>query len=47
MSLIEDYQQSLLASQGYCELGMFADSLAELEAIPKDLQDHPCRIIRL
>jgi len=41
MSSIEDYQHSLLAAQGYCELGMFADALAELEAMPKNLREHP------
>src|SRR4030095_441985 len=41
MSPIEDYKHSLLATQGYCELGMFADALKELEALPKSLQDHP------
>jgi predicted Zn-dependent protease len=40
MSSIEDYHQALLAAQGYCELGMFADSLAELESLPKDVQKH-------
>jgi predicted Zn-dependent protease len=41
MSSIEDYKHSLLAAQGYCELSMFADALAELEALPESLQDHP------
>jgi len=41
MSSIEDYHQTLLAAQGYCELGMFADSLAELESMPGNVQKHP------
>jgi tetratricopeptide (TPR) repeat protein len=41
MPPIEDYQHTLLAAQGYCELGMFADALAELETLPKALLDHP------
>jgi predicted Zn-dependent protease len=41
MPSIEDYHQTLLAAQGFCELGMFADALAQLEVMPKKLQDHP------
>jgi predicted Zn-dependent protease len=41
MPPIEDYQHTLLATQGYCELGMYADALAELETLPKALRDHP------
>jgi predicted Zn-dependent protease len=41
MASIEDYHQTLLAAQGYCELGMFADSLVELDGMPKKLKDHP------
>ena len=40
MTSIEDYQRHLLAAQGYCELGMADDALAELEAVPEELQGH-------
>jgi len=44
MSSIEDYQQTLLAAQGYCELNMFADALVELASLPKSLQQHPAAV---
>lgn len=33
-STVQDYQRTLLASQGYCELGMFDDAIAELDTLP-------------
>lgn len=38
---IEDYHRWLLAAQGYCELDMFDAALAQIVAIPAELQDHP------
>lgn len=41
MTTIEDHQRTLLAAQGYCELGMSAEALAEIESVPAELRDHP------
>lgn len=41
MTTIEDHQRTLLAAQGYCELGMSAEALAEIESVPEELRDHP------
>src|SRR5438445_13238731 len=40
MTSIEDYQRTLLAAQGYCELGMSTDALAELDSIPEEFHSH-------
>src|SRR5438045_1289797 len=40
MTSIKDYQRTLEAAQGYCELGMSDDALAELESIPEELHAH-------
>lgn len=39
--LPEDHQRTLLAAQGYCELGMPTDAVGEIEAIPVRWQRHP------
>lgn len=41
MSSIEDYQRSLLAADGYRELGLIPEALAELASLPEDLRGHP------
>ena len=41
MTSIDDYQRTLLAAQGYCELGMPAEALAEIESVPEELHGHP------
>ena len=45
---VEDIQRILLAAQGYCELGMFDDALAELKTLPEEAQgDVPAVEMRL
>ncbi|MES2573058.1 MAG: tetratricopeptide repeat protein [Verrucomicrobiota bacterium] len=39
--MLEDYEKTLLAAQGYCELGMFEDSLDELQTLPEEARRHP------
>lgn len=41
MTSIDDYQRTLLAAQGYCELGMVAEALAEIDSVPEELREHP------
>ncbi|MEO8351806.1 MAG: hypothetical protein ABI680_08740 [Chthoniobacteraceae bacterium] len=41
MSSIENYQRNLLAAEGYRELGMTKDALAELDAVPEEFQKEP------
>lgn len=41
MNLPEQYQRVLLSAQGYCELGMAAEGLVELDALPSEWQQHP------
>lgn len=38
---MEEHQRTLLAAQGYCELEMFGDALAELQSLPQEAQEHP------
>ena len=38
--MIEGHERTLLAAQGYCELGMFDDALDELESLPPELMQH-------
>lgn len=38
---MEPYQRNLLAAQGYCELKMFDDALAEVAALPAKAQADP------
>jgi len=38
--MIEGHERTLLAAQGYCELGMFDDALDELETLPSELMQH-------
>lgn len=38
---VEDYQRRLLAAQGYCELKMYDDALAEVAALPAGAQHDP------
>jgi predicted Zn-dependent protease len=40
MTSIKDYHRNLEAAQGYCELGMSEDALAELASVPGELQAH-------
>lgn len=39
--MLEGHERTLLAAQGYCELGMFDDALAEIEGLPKELRALP------
>ncbi len=41
MTSIKEYKRTLDAAQGYCELGMSEEALAELESLPADLHSHP------
>jgi predicted Zn-dependent protease len=41
MLIVQDYQRSLLAAQGYAELKMFEDALAELDALPAEAVRDP------
>ncbi len=36
--MIEGHERTLLAAQGYCELGMFTESIEELDSLPEDVQ---------
>ena len=36
--MIEGHEKTLLAAQGYAELGMFDDALAELDSLPEKAQ---------
>ena len=38
--MIEGHERTLLAAQGYSELGMFDDALEELESLPVELIQH-------
>lgn len=38
---MEEHQRTLLAAQGYCELEMFGDALAEIQSLPQEAQEHP------
>ena len=42
--MIEGHEKTLLAAQGYCELGMFDDALAELNALPAVVKRDPAAI---
>jgi predicted Zn-dependent protease len=42
--MIEGHERSLVAAQGYCELGMFDDALAELESLPAEFAQHPAAV---
>ena len=37
--MIEGHERTLLAAQGYCELGLFDDGLAELDTLPVKARD--------
>lgn len=39
--MIEGHEKTLLAAQGYAELGMFDDALAELDSLPEKAQRDP------
>ncbi len=41
---MEKHQRTLLAAQGYCELEMFGDALAELNSLPDEAQHHPMAV---
>jgi tetratricopeptide (TPR) repeat protein len=38
---VEEHQRTLLAAQGYCELEMYRDAIAELHTLPEETQQHP------
>ncbi len=40
-SPVEEHHRTLVAAQGYCELTMFDDALAELDALPADVRTEP------
>ena len=42
--MLEPHQRALLAAQGYCELGMFDDAIAEVAALPDGARQHPTAI---
>ena len=37
---MEEYQRTLVAAQGYCELQMYAEALEELDSLPPEAQAH-------
>lgn len=39
--MIEGHERTLLAAQGYCELGMYDDSLAEIDSLPTEVTEQP------
>lgn len=39
--LPEEHQRTLLAAQGYCELGMPGEAVCEIETVPARWQRHP------
>ena len=38
--MIEGHERTILAAQGYSELSMFDDALAELDSLPPEMADH-------
>ena len=44
MISIEDHSRTLLAAQGYCELSMFEEAIAELDSLPSSAQQHPAAV---
>jgi predicted Zn-dependent protease len=38
--MIEGHERILLAAQGYSELGMFDDALAEIDSLPEEVTQH-------
>jgi len=38
---VEEFQRTLVTAQGYCELQMYEDALAELDSIPSRYQHRP------
>ena len=38
---VEEHQRTLVAVQGYCELRMYDDALAELDSLPAEVHHHP------
>ncbi len=39
--MLEDHERIILAAQGYSELGMVEDALAELDSLPEDIRGSP------
>src|SRR4051812_37655160 len=37
---VEEYQRTLVAAQGYCELQMYAEAVEELDSLPPEAQAH-------
>jgi len=44
MSSIEEHSRTLLAAQGYCEMLMFDDALAELDSLPAAARQDPAAL---
>ena len=42
--MIGGHEKALLAAQGYCELGMFDDALAEVNSLPAEAKRDPAAI---
>jgi tetratricopeptide (TPR) repeat protein len=38
--MLENHERALLAAQGYSELGMFDDAIAELDLLPAEVSQH-------
>ncbi|HEV7866302.1 MAG TPA: hypothetical protein VGO90_01370 [Chthoniobacteraceae bacterium] len=38
--MLEIHERTILAAQGYCELSMFDDAIAELNSLPEEAADH-------
>src|SRR4051794_14720325 len=41
VSMLDGYERTLLAAQGYSELSMFDDAVAELDTLPEAAAKHP------
>lgn len=42
--MLDPNKRTLLAAQGYCELGMFEDALAEVETLPLTAREQPAAV---
>ncbi len=42
--MIEAHERTLLAAQGYSELGMPEEAIAEIDSLPADARQHPAAI---
>lgn len=41
---MEEHRRTLLAAQGYCELRMYEEALAELSSLPAEVHHHPVTV---